>query len=116
MPGGDRTGPNGLGPMTGRAAGYCAGFGAAGYMTSYRPGLWRGGRGRGRRRYATGFAGWLPAIGRLWPAGFVGASFLPGTAQQQEIDSLKGQVQYIEEVLDGLRRRVDEMVANRSAV
>ena len=26
MPAGDRTGPEGFGPMTGRAAGYCAGF------------------------------------------------------------------------------------------
>ncbi|MCK4238634.1 MAG: DUF5320 domain-containing protein, partial [Candidatus Lokiarchaeota archaeon] len=26
MPGGDRTGPGGLGPMTGRALGYCAGY------------------------------------------------------------------------------------------
>ena len=27
MPGGDRTGPLGQGPMTGRGAGYCGGFG-----------------------------------------------------------------------------------------
>jgi len=26
MPGGDGTGPAGMGPMTGRAAGYCAGY------------------------------------------------------------------------------------------
>ena len=26
MPRGDGTGPRGLGPMTGRAAGYCAGY------------------------------------------------------------------------------------------
>jgi hypothetical protein len=32
MPGGDRTGPNGLGPMTGRRAGYCAGYPVPGYM------------------------------------------------------------------------------------
>ncbi|MCF7709262.1 MAG: DUF5320 domain-containing protein, partial [Verrucomicrobia bacterium] len=32
MPGGDRTGPMGAGPRSGRAAGYCAGFGAPGYM------------------------------------------------------------------------------------
>ena len=32
MPFGDRTGPAGLGPMTGRAAGYCAGFPMPGYM------------------------------------------------------------------------------------
>jgi len=32
MPGGDRTGPAGMGPMTGRAAGYCAGYNVPGYM------------------------------------------------------------------------------------
>ena len=32
MPWGDGTGPAGLGPMTGRAAGYCAGYPMPGYM------------------------------------------------------------------------------------
>jgi hypothetical protein len=32
MPAGDGTGPVGLGPMTGRAAGFCAGFPVPGYM------------------------------------------------------------------------------------
>jgi len=38
---GDGTGPNGLGPMTGRGAGYCAGFNVPGYAN---PGV---GAGRG---------------------------------------------------------------------
>ena len=32
MPAGDGTGPFGLGPMTGRQAGYCAGYALPGYM------------------------------------------------------------------------------------
>jgi len=32
MPRGDGTGPAGMGPMTGRAAGFCAGYPVAGYM------------------------------------------------------------------------------------
>ncbi|HUU19456.1 MAG TPA: DUF5320 domain-containing protein [Sedimentisphaerales bacterium] len=32
MPFGDSTGPTGLGPMTGRAAGFCAGFPVPGYI------------------------------------------------------------------------------------
>ena len=32
MPFGDGTGPAGLGPMTGRAAGFCAGYPVPGYM------------------------------------------------------------------------------------
>jgi len=36
MPGGDRTGPEGLGSMTGRGAGYCAGNDVPGYASSVR--------------------------------------------------------------------------------
>ena len=47
MPGGDRTGPMGRGPMTGRAAGLCAGYPNPEYATN--PGYGQGfGRGRGR--------------------------------------------------------------------
>ena len=71
MPAGDGTGPMGLGPKTGRAAGYCAGFSSPGYtntlmrigMASRRGSMQMGlygtafmgrgmgfGRGRGSRR------------------------------------------------------------------
>ncbi len=61
MPAGDRTGPRGLGPMTGRGVGYCGGTGVPGNLSEV-PGLGRGlGRGRGRgwrrRYYATGITG-----------------------------------------------------------
>ena len=49
MPRGDRTGPWGAGPMTGRAAGYCAGYSVPGFMNpigEYGRG-WGRGRGRG---------------------------------------------------------------------
>ena len=39
MPRGDRTGPAGMGPMTGRAAGYCAGYNMPGFMNPF-PGSW----------------------------------------------------------------------------
>lgn len=50
MPRGDGTGPAGLGPMTGRAAGYCAGYNAPGYANPIPRrgmGFSRGFRGRG---------------------------------------------------------------------
>jgi len=48
MPRGDRTGPGGTGPMTGRGAGYCAGYPVPGYANPVG-GYGRGfGRGRGR--------------------------------------------------------------------
>ena len=54
MPGGDRTGPMGQGPMTGRGAGYCSGNPTPGYsIPAFRPGI-----GRGRRvNYGRGFRG-----------------------------------------------------------
>ena len=66
MPGGDRTGPMGAGPMTGRGAGYCVGYAVPGYANAM-PGRgfgvgWGGGWGRGWRwrhwAYATGLPGW----------------------------------------------------------
>jgi len=62
MPRGDRTGPLGQGPTTGRAAGYCAGYPVPGYMNPV-PRMGRGygrgyGRGLGRgvgRGYGRGF-------------------------------------------------------------
>ena len=51
MPGYDRTGPNGGGPMTGRGAGYCPGNNSPGYFTGMpRAEL----RGRGLRRGGAG--------------------------------------------------------------
>ncbi|NQV18212.1 MAG: DUF5320 domain-containing protein [Armatimonadetes bacterium] len=58
MPRGDRTGPDGMGQMTGRGLGYCAGYDSPGF---YR-GIPRGGAGYGRRmgrgqRLGRGFRG-----------------------------------------------------------
>jgi len=54
MPGGDRTGPEGRGPMTGRRLGYCAGNQIPGYE-SPRYGL---DRGFGRRYWRRGRRIW----------------------------------------------------------
>ena len=64
MPWGDRTGSMGRGPMTGRRAGYCAGYDMPGYMNSSVPRMgmgWGRGFGRGRGRGGRGFGrgrGW----------------------------------------------------------
>jgi len=53
MPLGNRRGPEGQGPRTGRAAGYCAGNDGPGYLTAtmrrLRRGIGGGGRGLGFR-------------------------------------------------------------------
>ena len=69
MPRGDRTGPEGDGPMTGHQAGYCAGSDRPGYA---EPGP--GQYGRGYTGYGRGFGG-RPAAGRRFfrRRGFDGA-------------------------------------------
>lgn len=62
MPGGDGTGPMGLGSMTGRGVGFCTGFNIPGFLIS--------GTGR-RNRYVTGFG-----YGRI----FLSAGLLSGCA------------------------------------
>ena len=59
MPGGDNTGPNGLGPRTGREAGYCAGWDVPGCANpESNRGSGRGRRQRGGgRRLQRGFRG-----------------------------------------------------------
>ena len=69
MPRGDGTGPAGMGPMTGRAAGFCAGFPVPGYMNSvtrrfgfYGPGV------PAIRPYGTGLYGYgVPYGGPITP-------------------------------------------------
>jgi len=68
MPGGDRTGPLGAGPRSGRAAGLCAGYGVPGYAN---PRVWCGGP-----RLGWGFGpGPGPGFGRG-----LGRAFGPGWA------------------------------------
>ena len=53
MPRGNRTGPMGMGPRTGRGLGYCSGYNIPGYMHSAPIGrgrAWGGRMGRGRGR------------------------------------------------------------------
>ena len=59
MPRGDRTGPAGMGPMTGRAAGFCAGFPVPGYINPIlgRAGFYSSGMAV-NKPYAAGFYGY----------------------------------------------------------
>lgn len=121
MPGGDGTGPMGMGPMTGRGAGYCAGYAMPGTMNpiggrGFRGWGRGGGRGRRNRFHATGLTGWQRA-GMGWPAfggrpaygAPYGAGFTPAVSKEQELEALKGQTEYFEDALEGLRKRIDEL-------
>ncbi len=116
MPRGDGTGPFGMGPMTGRAAGFCAGFGTPGYLNpgcgpGFSPGMGRGGRGRRNRFIATGLAGWQRAA-YGYPYGGAAPEYGPvpfSMAPEQEIDMLKKQSEHLEKTLAELNQRIQEL-------
>jgi len=119
MPYGDKTGPMGYGPMTGRGAGFCAGYGAPGYMNpvggrGFRGrmvhgggGAGRGGRGWRNRFYATGIPGWMAQGYPGMPAD-VGAPVVP-PSPTDEAAFLKNQAGILEQELKALKKRMTEL-------
>jgi hypothetical protein len=116
MPGGDRTGPRGTGPMTGRAAGYCAGFGVPGYVSPMPGrgfgvgcgrggGVWGRGGSRGWRNmfYATGQPGWMRFGGYAAPYGYPAA---PYPDPEREKQFLKSQADALQAEMDAIRKRL----------
>jgi len=99
MPGGNRMGPLGMGPMTGRRAGYCAGFDAPGY--GYGMGWGRGGfvggRGWRHRFFATGRPGWMAF------------EYGPPPTGEQELSGLKQEAEWLKGQLEAINRRIDEL-------
>lgn len=107
MPRGDRTGPEGMGPMTGRGAGLCRGNDSPGYVSAgkdrfgisgNRSGGF-GGRRRGCRNmfYATGLPGWMR---------FNGDTAGP---RENEIQHLKSQADFLNRSLDAVNKRLSEV-------
>ncbi|KPL18815.1 MAG: hypothetical protein AMJ92_06205 [candidate division Zixibacteria bacterium SM23_81] len=113
MPGGDRTGPMGMGPRTGRAAGYCAGYDMPGYMNLIPGrGFWGGGGwGRGWRHwyYATGLPGWARFGWGVQPYPAFGWPYSPQIAPEQELEGLKDQAKYFEDALQEINKRIQEL-------
>lgn len=103
MPRGDRTGPLGEGPMTGRAAGYCAGYSVPGFYSS-APGYRAWGRGykRGYRRYwRTGYPAPPPAA---YPA--------PAPYQvepKDELTYLENMAAQLKKELETIAKRMEEL-------
>lgn len=129
MPGGDGTGPGGMGPMTGRAAGFCAGSGVPGYANpvggrgSFGRGVGRGNRGRRNWYYATGQPGYaraawgwpawgqprwgaVPAVGAA-PWGGLAGPQAPSRAEQ--VDFLSQQAGALEQQLEAIRASIAEL-------
>lgn len=112
MPRGDRTGPMGQGPMTGRRMGYCTGYDVPGYANAPGRGMgfgggggWGGG-GRGHRNmfYATGLYGWQRA------GAYPPVPSAPVTVnREEELEALKRQSDYFGSQLDAIRKRIEEL-------
>jgi len=105
MPGGDRTGPNGMGQMTGRRQGFCAGFSAPGYANGFAD---RGGWGRGRgfgRRFINNqnqiFYGNNP-----FP--------VPSVSKADQLNALKAQAKMIQDDLAAINQQINELESQGS--
>lgn len=118
MPRGDGTGPMGMGPMTGRGAGYCAGTGMPGYANpiprrgfgmGFGRGWGFGGGGRGWRNmyYATGVPG------RLRFGGYVSPYQKPDLEMEKQ--SLRGQAEALQSELDFIKKRLSELETGEQA-
>jgi len=137
MPRGDRTGPMGVGPMTGRSAGLCAGYQTPGFMNppsrfgggrGYGHGRGRGaGGGRGGFQQPPGFRGgmgWGRGRGRgggggggfggaAWEIpyawGYPGDFSGPFPSRKDELEMLQEQASQMEVTLNDIRKRIDEL-------
>lgn len=134
MPGGDRSGPRGEGPRTGRAAGYCSGYDVPGYMNPAGRyggggfygaggprggGFFGGGYGRGRRNrfFATGLPLWSRGgIGyrQFYPYGYDGyeADYPRAESAGDELDYLRQEAEFIEKRLGSISGRISELEAD----
>ena len=108
MPGGDRTGPRGGGPKTGRGLGYCADNDQPGWAAQ-RPGpalglgyRW-GGRGRCRGRGRSNR--WVDQ----WPGGWRDVSSVSPDVKDQGLDDLRRQAQVLHDALQDIKERLDRL-------
>ena len=121
MPGGDRTGPRGLGARTGRVLGYCAGYEAPG--SAYGPGFGYGrGGGRGMawgygqgRGYGRGWGYREPIYPQIIHTAPVYTSRAPMepvdrlTMLKQEKSYLESEVKGIGNALEDITKRIEEL-------
>ncbi len=103
MPRGDRTGPDGMGPMTGRARGYCAGNDRPGFATP------AGGRFGYGRRYGRGYG-----LGREFGRGFgraFGRRFAPTYPTYEAPVQAGDEKEYLENELNLLKEDMKQIEA-----
>jgi len=104
MPRGNGTGPMGMGAMSGRGAGYCAGYGMPGYAN---PAFGQGaGMGRGRG-FCGGRNGFNIVRGRRRFRGYGAPNFNLDTETEKRV--LKNQADALEVELEAIRKRLSAM-------
>lgn len=105
MPRGDGSGPAGMGPMTGRSAGFCAGNNAPGFQSAL--GFGRG-RGRGfRNRFWSGGGFAAGGGGRGWYGAAPAGQAWPDMAGEKEM--LRTQAQGLERSLNAVQQRLSDL-------
>lgn len=123
MPGGDRTGPRGMGPMTGRGMGLCEGYDVPGYANPmpggrgmYGRGMYgRGGGGRGWRNmyYATGLPGYARAARGMqaWGGGPypIQDPYAAPMTSENELAILKAESGNLVQALEDIKKRIGEL-------
>jgi len=120
MPGGNGTGPMGMGSMTGRAAGFCAGFGMPGYANAPARRGFGVGNGRGRefrgRNAGRGFRHMFKATGLPGRTRFGGydASY-QDPDPNLENQTLKSQVKAMQSELDFIMKRLSDIETETAA-
>ncbi|HOX16036.1 MAG TPA: DUF5320 domain-containing protein [Smithellaceae bacterium] len=119
MPRGNATGPMGMGPMTGRKAGYCAGNNMPGYLNNagglnFGMGFGRG-AGFGRRGGRGGGLGFRNRFVAKSLATFGGIFAAPYSDSDQGPDIekrfLNNRVEMLQTELDAIKKRLDELTA-----
>ncbi|MCK4352274.1 DUF5320 domain-containing protein [candidate division WOR-3 bacterium] len=116
MPRGDGTGPAGMGPMTGRAAGYCAGYSAPGFTNpipgrgyfGYGLGLGRG-RGRFWRGQAYPYTPYPTYSPSYYSQPYAQTFGYSQPAPQDELQMLKAQADALKSEMDAIKTRMDEL-------
>ena len=118
MPWGDRTGPLGQGPRTGRGLGYCAGYDSPGYTRGTPAGrgygLGRGWFGRGR-----GF-GFGRGFGWRWNWPWPSSTATPSESTTEnagtaELSAMKDELNSLKSAVEGLLNRIAALTEKGSS-
>ncbi|MCD6367449.1 MAG: DUF5320 domain-containing protein [Candidatus Aenigmarchaeota archaeon] len=107
MPGGDGTGPMGMGPRTGRGLGYCSGYNSPGYTKGFPMGAGFGRGFRGRRWFG---------FGRFWPRITSVINPFSRLSRDDEVKiledekrALEEEIRAIKEELENINKRIEEL-------